>query len=378
MSVDKSIQYEIQGGVKNYLGKQKEVKAPIKWKSSPDHPETELAYITKAEKDLLVKKDLHGSLKGGVNKGPSGIMSLNGYGSIDKDTGVDTGMSGTATSAAEAGGGSGADARELAAERGRVRSDLGLAQLPPGVVDQDVQDYRDAFIAAGGGQRVNPGFLDSRDTVSRAELARAKAFNPDAFRAARSGGLGSFFTGGGFLGNIIRAIANRFGLGKRYNEPTYDMSEFSKLGLGGVDPTVNPTFQNDLGNEGLLKLIKDEDRIKRFTDMDLSFLKNNPDLQALYERDKRASLLNNFGDTTVPSSSYDMAGINTPFAQLAPDQKVSQFLPDTNIFDQQNTKFQKKPELPEFEGFIRPELKKDEGGILDLKIPGLIVSDRLL
>jgi len=351
MSVDKSIQYEIQGGVKNYLGKQKEVKAPIKWKSSPDHPETELAYITKAEKDLLVKKDLHGSLKGGVNKGPSGIMSLNGYGSIDKDTGVDTGMSGTATSAAEAGGGSGADARELAAERGRVRSDLGLAQLPPGVVDQDVQDYRDAFIAAGGGQRVNPGFLDSRDTVSRAELARAKAFNPDAFRAARSGGLGSFFTGGGFLGNI---------------------------GLGGVDPTVNPTFQNDLGNEDLLSLIKDEDRIKRFTDMDLSFLKNNPDLQALYERDKRASLLNNFGDTTVPSSSYDMAGINTPFAQLAPDQKVSQFLPDTNIFDQQNTKFQKKPELPEFEGFIRPELKKDEGGILDLKIPGLIVSDRLL
>ena len=26
------------------------------------------------------------------------------------------------------------------------------------------------------------------------------------------------------------------------------MSEFNKLGLGGVDPTVNPTFQNDLGN----------------------------------------------------------------------------------------------------------------------------------
>jgi len=72
-----------QGGVKNYLGKQPLVKAPKYWQSSPDHPTTELAYITQKEKDLLVKKDLHGSLKGGVNKGPSGIISLNGWGSAD-------------------------------------------------------------------------------------------------------------------------------------------------------------------------------------------------------------------------------------------------------------------------------------------------------
>jgi hypothetical protein len=32
MAVDKKISYEIQGGARNYLGKQKEVKAPIKWK----------------------------------------------------------------------------------------------------------------------------------------------------------------------------------------------------------------------------------------------------------------------------------------------------------------------------------------------------------
>ncbi len=72
-----------QGGVKNYLGKQPQVKAPKYWQSSPDHPTTELAYITQKEKDLLVKKDLHGSLKGGVNRGPSGIISLNGWGSSD-------------------------------------------------------------------------------------------------------------------------------------------------------------------------------------------------------------------------------------------------------------------------------------------------------
>ena len=253
MTVDKKINYEVQGGVKNYLGKQKEVKAPLKWKSSPDSPETELAYITKAEKDLLVKQDLHGSLNGDVNRGPSGIMSLDGFGSFDSDDpSVDTGMSGAATSAAESGGGSGADARELAAESGRVRSDLGLAQLPPGVVDQNVQDYRNAFIAAGGGQRVNPGFFDSRDTVSPAELAAAKAYNPTAFRKTRGGGLGSFISGGGLLGNIVRGIGQKFGLGKRYNEPTYDMSEFSKLGLGGVDPTVNPNYYNDLDNELML------------------------------------------------------------------------------------------------------------------------------
>ena len=45
----------MQGGVKNFLGKQKMVKAPKKWKSGPKNPETELAYITEAEKDALIK-----------------------------------------------------------------------------------------------------------------------------------------------------------------------------------------------------------------------------------------------------------------------------------------------------------------------------------
>ena len=75
----------VQGGVDNYLGKQKTVSGvPIKWKSGPDKPETELAYITKAEKDLILKKDLHGSLKDGPNTGPGGIMSLDSQG--DKGT----------------------------------------------------------------------------------------------------------------------------------------------------------------------------------------------------------------------------------------------------------------------------------------------------
>jgi hypothetical protein len=69
----------IQGGGPNYLGKQPTVSGvPKKWKSSPDHPTAELAYITKKEKDILIDLDLYGSLKGKPNKGPGGIPSLQG------------------------------------------------------------------------------------------------------------------------------------------------------------------------------------------------------------------------------------------------------------------------------------------------------------
>jgi len=88
MSVDKKIKYEMQGDEKparNYLGKQKTVTVPVKWKSDPKAPATELAYITKKEKDLLLKEDVHGSLKKGPNKGPSGVMSLDSQGDYTED-----------------------------------------------------------------------------------------------------------------------------------------------------------------------------------------------------------------------------------------------------------------------------------------------------
>ena len=76
----------IQGGAKNYLGKQKTVSGvPVKWQSGPDAPPTELAYITKKEKDLLLKADIHGSLKDGPNTGPDGIMSLDSQGDFTED-----------------------------------------------------------------------------------------------------------------------------------------------------------------------------------------------------------------------------------------------------------------------------------------------------
>jgi hypothetical protein len=71
--------------IKNYLKSVKDITAPLNWKSSPDSPKTQLAYITNAEKDLLVKSNLHGSMKGKPNKGPMGIISLDGMGQEDED-----------------------------------------------------------------------------------------------------------------------------------------------------------------------------------------------------------------------------------------------------------------------------------------------------
>ena len=213
MSVEKKINYDMQGGVRNYLGKQKQVKAPLKWQSSPDHPTTELAYITQAEKDLLVKQDLHGSLNGGVNRGPSGIMSLNGFGSADSNQNV----SGSQVSAAETGGGGGSN------------SGSGMSQ-------SDANDFRSAAINAGAGQRVNPGFFDSVNVISPEEVAMAKDYRnqnniqgtiaQNAYNKTRGGVLSNFISGGGITGGIVKGLGQMFGLGKKYNEPTYDMSSY--------------------------------------------------------------------------------------------------------------------------------------------------------
>lgn len=79
---------ELQGGVYNFLGKQKTVNAPIKWKSSKKHPVAFLAYITKEEMDILLQKNIYGSLKGKPNKGPFGLPSLQGSGSGSEGAGT--------------------------------------------------------------------------------------------------------------------------------------------------------------------------------------------------------------------------------------------------------------------------------------------------
>ena len=94
--------FVMQGGVRNYLGKTEEVKAPKYWKSSKDSPSTELVYITEKEKGLLADANLHGSLKNGkANVGASGLLSYDGWGDVSD------GVSDTSSSNAGAEGGQG-------------------------------------------------------------------------------------------------------------------------------------------------------------------------------------------------------------------------------------------------------------------------------
>jgi hypothetical protein len=245
MSVDKKIDYVEQDGYNNYIKNSDSVTVPRKFKSRKNATPTKLAYITDAEAKQLKKQN-----KGTPHKGPSGIPS---YDSFDAQGGY---TSGTAMSAAETGSSNARDRAEVRA------SNIGAPKgAGPGVKSQQEQDLRSAAINAGAGQRVNPGFFDSRNTISPVELAMAKAYRQDptntfargAYKNTRGGGLGSFISGGGLLGNLIRGAGRKFGLGKNYNEPTYDMSGINTRVYENI-PSVstNPDYYNNLGNELML------------------------------------------------------------------------------------------------------------------------------
>ena len=228
--IDKKLNYVEQDGYNNYIKNSDSVTVPRKFKSKENATPTKLAYITKDEAKMLKKMK-----KGTPHKGPSGVPSYDDFDAQGNFT------SGAAMSAMESGSTNSRDRAEVQASNYGAPSGAG-----PGVKTQAEQDLRSSFIAAGAGQRVNPGFFDSRDTVSPFELAGAKAFNPTAFSQNRRGGIMDFITSGGILGNVVRGVGQKFGLGKRYNEPTYNMSQFNNYGLGG---SKNPTYYNDLDNE---------------------------------------------------------------------------------------------------------------------------------
>jgi hypothetical protein len=175
--------YAIQAGIKNYLGKQKTATVPIKWKSGKDHPDTELAYITKPEKDLLLKLDMHNSMPDGEpNIGPGGLISLNsggdggaggGAGGGGGDGGAtDTGDQGSeaandAASASAAAGGSGSS--------GTDTGDMGSESA-----NNAATDAANASVGMGSGP------TDTGDLGSEA------ANNAATAAAAASVGMGTF------------------------------------------------------------------------------------------------------------------------------------------------------------------------------------------
>jgi hypothetical protein len=215
--IDTATDGEVIDTFKNYK-KGKQVTVPTSFQARPNSTPVKLAYITDDEAGILkiLKPDV-------PHDGPMNIPNYNDY---DPDRGF---TSGTAMSSAETGG-------KSATDRANISAEFGPKGLAPGVTPNEVRDLRSSYIAAGAGQRVNPGFFDSRDVISPYELKLAKAFNPTAFKANRRGGIMDFFTSGGILGNLVRGLGQRLGLGKTFDQPTYDMSEFSRLGLDGVVP----------------------------------------------------------------------------------------------------------------------------------------------
>jgi hypothetical protein len=208
----------VQGGVENYLGKQPQVVAPRKWQSSPDAPATELAYITKAEKDLILKKDIHGSLSKGPNMGPSGIMSLDSFGDIGGGGagGADTAASG------EASGG----ARFSGRGPSETRSDFEMRKA----------NQREILQKAEQQQAENLGYRERR--------------NISDFRAKKGPfGIGSLFSSVLGLINPFLGMASRFitsipgGIQTFKNSPT--LVDFYKNITGG-----NTTIEED--DEGTL------------------------------------------------------------------------------------------------------------------------------
>ena len=235
--------FAIQGGVENYKPSEM-VTTPIEAKSSPNHPSTELAYITQAEKDLLIKKDLHNSLKGKPNKGPSGLMSLNG--GFNEPGGFQGGGNQSAAESGDKGAfGGGAENRQRA------------------------MDVRSAAINAGAGQRVNPGFFDSRTFLSPEETARAKSYREDpsnpfankSYNNTGQSGFMNFITSGGIMGNLIRNLGQRFGLGKGYDD---------------TSTSISGDFNNNLGLDGINPATLDFDPNAKI--QDTSFIKNNPNI----------------------------------------------------------------------------------------------------
>ena len=236
MSVDKKINYDVQGGIRNYLGKQKTISnVPLKWKSGPGHPKTELAYITQAEKDLLIKKDLHNSLKNGPNKGPGGIISLNNDG-IGDTGGPGSGGSenaGTDDKGNSMGGGTGPS----------VQAPPGVRSNPTAPTDGTegtLSDPREKFDFVGN-TKFGPtqkytggGFFSGANEygyrdVDTNPFSKNYGDTKPGYAGRIIGGLGSLLTGIPFVGG---ALGTAYDYGKGIFGPKQkDMSQFNNLGL---------------------------------------------------------------------------------------------------------------------------------------------------
>jgi hypothetical protein len=203
--------YVVQAGIKNYLGKQKTATVPIKWKSGKgdSHPDTELAYITKPEKDLLIKLDMHNSMPDGEpNIGPGGLISLNSGGDGGAGGGgggdggsTDTGDQGSeaandaasASAAASASGSSGTDTADMGSEAANVSStSSGAASVGSGSSGTDTADMGSeaANVSSTSSGAASVGAGDSGGPTDTADMGSEAANVSSTQSGAASVGAG--------------------------------------------------------------------------------------------------------------------------------------------------------------------------------------------
>ena len=212
--------FKMQGGVRNYLGTTEEVTAPKFWKSSKDSPKTELAYITEAEKGLLLDANLHGSLKDGKpNVGASGLLSYDGFGSTD---------SGQNRSGGDVGGGmdrgqdDGNDNFGSSSGGGASFQGSNTPASPPGVTPNVT--YTDAEIEKGidiYGNLITETAVESNIVEKAFDAYKKYGIIPNALKLGKLGleKLGTYSTS---LQNKAISFDLKNRLQKAYQSPTFD------------------------------------------------------------------------------------------------------------------------------------------------------------
>ena len=320
--IDKKLKAVVQGGVDNYLGKQPQVQAPRKWQSSPDKPATELAYITEAEKDLILKANIHGGLEGGPNMGPSGIMSLDSFGDVGGAgaSGGDTSAGGGANEGAgfsgKGGGESPADfSARVAKETANLQNAENIQARDLGYnARQDIVNRTYGPLQKYTGER---GFLGNlfrgankygyTDTYTSGP--NEGQVKPGYFGRA-IGGLGSLLTGMPFVGG---ALGSMYDYGKGIFGPKQrDMSQFNKLGLGGVNPATYDFDPNAQINQDV-----DTTGYSRFSNASLG-QPNINNLESLIAASQGI-------DTSMYGADQDIYGVENARGLFRPSQQSTDF-----------------------------------------------------
>jgi len=223
----------IQGGVYNYLGKQKTVNAPLKWKSSPEHPVAYLTYITKEEADILIKKNIYGSLKDGKpNRGPFGIASLQGSGGGSDGAG-DSGGSSGGDSGGNSGGDSGGDSGGADGGAAGAAGAAGAGEASSNSDDSETTDTNTTSETTENTAPASPSF-DSIDTVSTP--------GPDqqSFGMSEQGfGIGPQDS---MMGPSMNSISEEQDQEQEQSQPSYSMARLSPIGIAAYNISLaNPT-----------------------------------------------------------------------------------------------------------------------------------------